>query len=187
MTEDQKAREGLVRRLRSRGRNNVTFHDINRAADEIARLTAEVEGLKDEIARLTTASAALAAADGEYIHHLTAEVERLTRHKDGLIKHLTFCEQIAGKALGYPWFKDDQKNFPGTTEVDGVCVGEHFGETIVEELANSHAALTRRIAVLEEAVKNIAIEAEREKGNWIHLKRVIALNARAALTPEGEG
>lgn len=32
-------------------------------------------------------------------------------------------EQILGKALGYPWFKDDLKNFPTATEADGVCVG----------------------------------------------------------------
>lgn len=44
-------------------------------------------------------------------------------------------QQICGKALSYPWFKDDQQNFPGTTERDGVCVGEHVGVTIVRELA----------------------------------------------------
>lgn len=32
-------------------------------------------------------------------------------------------EQILGKALGYPWFKDDPKNFPNATEADGVCIG----------------------------------------------------------------
>ncbi len=32
-------------------------------------------------------------------------------------------EQILGKALGYPWFKNDPKNFPNATEADGVCVG----------------------------------------------------------------
>lgn len=44
--------------------------------------------------------------------------------------------QILGKALGYPWFKDDQKNFPGATEEDGVCVGEHVAETLAMEAAN---------------------------------------------------
>jgi methionine aminopeptidase len=34
-------------------------------------------------------------------------------------------EQILGAALGFPWFKDDQKNFPNATEADGVCVGDH--------------------------------------------------------------
>ena len=62
-------------------------------------------------------------------------IEKLRRERDGLYKHLHECEQIAGKALGYPWYKDDQKNFPGATEKDGVCIGEHFGDTIVSELA----------------------------------------------------
>ena len=39
--------------------------------------------------------------------------------------------------------------------------------------------------VLREALVNIQIEAERENGRWNHLKRVIAINARAALT-QGE-
>ena len=43
--------------------------------------------------------------------------------------------QILGKALGYPWYKDDQKNFPGATEADGVCVGEHTAETIAGKAA----------------------------------------------------
>jgi len=44
-------------------------------------------------------------------------------------------EQILGKALGYPWYKDDQKNFPGATEKDGVCVGDHVPESILAEAA----------------------------------------------------
>jgi hypothetical protein len=46
-------------------------------------------------------------------------------------------EQILGKALGYPWFKDDQENFPGATEADGVCIGEHVTESIAQEAANT--------------------------------------------------
>lgn len=44
-------------------------------------------------------------------------------------------EQVLGKALGFPWFKDDQKNFPGTTEADGVCVGDHVAASIAMEAA----------------------------------------------------
>lgn len=44
--------------------------------------------------------------------------------------------QTLGKALGYPCFKDDQKNFPGATEEDGVCVGEHVAVTLAQEAAN---------------------------------------------------
>jgi len=44
-------------------------------------------------------------------------------------------EQVLGKALGYPWYKDDQKNFPGTTVADGVCVGDHVPESLLDEAA----------------------------------------------------
>ena len=43
--------------------------------------------------------------------------------------------QILGKALGYPWYKDDQKNFPGAAEEDGVCVGDHVAASIAMEAA----------------------------------------------------
>lgn len=39
-------------------------------------------------------------------------------------------QQILGKALGFPWYKDDQKNFPGATEEDGVCVGHYVAEDL---------------------------------------------------------
>jgi hypothetical protein len=51
------------------------------------------------------------------------------------IKNEHEIEQILGKALGYPWFKDDQKNFPGATEEHGVCVGEHVAVTLAMEAA----------------------------------------------------
>lgn len=45
-------------------------------------------------------------------------------------------EQVLGQALGYPWYKDDQKNFPGSTEKDGVCVGDHVPESLLAEASN---------------------------------------------------
>lgn len=46
-------------------------------------------------------------------------------------------EQILGKALGYPWYKDDLKSFPDATEADGVCVGEHTTVTLAMEAAKT--------------------------------------------------
>ena len=43
--------------------------------------------------------------------------------------------QLLGQALGYPWFKDDQENFPGATEENGVCVGDHVAVTLAMEAA----------------------------------------------------
>lgn len=91
----------------------------------------------DDFARLKLqARAALTAA----LPFLT-DIAQLTAERDGYRKHLDACEQIAGKALGYPWFMNDQANFPGATEADGVCIGEHVGDTIVEELANRLKAI----------------------------------------------
>lgn len=50
--------------------------------------------------------------------------------------------QALGKALGYPWFKDDQVNFSGATEADGVCVGEHVAESLADEAAERILATT---------------------------------------------
>ena len=50
-------------------------------------------------------------------------------------------EQTLGRALGYPRYADDQKNFPGATDADGVCVGEHVAETLAMEAAREIARL----------------------------------------------
>jgi hypothetical protein len=63
--------------------------------------------------------------------------------------------QVAGKALGYPWFKDDQKNFPDATEADGVCIGEHTNLTIVEELSAALSTAQTRIDDLESQLEEM--------------------------------
>jgi len=60
------------------------------------------------------------------------------------LTELAEIEQIAGKALDFPWYKDDQKNFPGSTEADGVCTGCHTAASIVEELANTYTNIKAR-------------------------------------------
>jgi len=103
--------------------------------------------------------AELGRADDFYattIDTQAAEIERLNHLVRGYQHHLDACEQIAGKALGYPWFKDDPANFPDATEADGVCIGEHVSDTIVQELANklagSAAEIERLRASLDEAL-----------------------------------
>ena len=53
-------------------------------------------------------------------------------------------EQILGKALGYPWFKDDQDNFPNATEADGVAVGDHTAWSLACEAADRIKSLENR-------------------------------------------
>ena len=67
-------------------------------------------------------------------------------------------EQILGKALGYPWYKDDPKNFPNATEADGVCVGDHTAWSLT--VCASH-----KIKMLEirEQDKQKIIDEQREE------------------------
>lgn len=60
--------------------------------------------------------------------------------------------QTLGKALHYPWFKDDQKNFPGATEEDGVEVGDHVSESLAAEAAKRIAELEGLGPLIEEYV-----------------------------------
>jgi hypothetical protein len=41
------------------------------------------------------------------------------------------------------------------------------------------------ITELTEALRSVQIEAEREQGSWVHLKRVIALNCKQVLAKAG--
>lgn len=63
-----------------------------------------------------------------------AELERL---RDAFTTRDAGIQQTLGKALGYPWFKDDQKNFPGSTVEHGVCVGDHVAESLADEAAET--------------------------------------------------
>jgi hypothetical protein len=75
-----------------------------------------------------------------------AEIDRLAREARGWRLECREVEQALGAALGYPWFKDDQRNFPGATEADGVCIGEHVPSTIAQEAGQ---AITKLRAALK--------------------------------------
>ena len=81
------------------------------------------------------------------ISELEAEVARLHKSYDAYEHEI---QQLLGKALGWPWYKDDQKNFPGATEADGVFVGEHVAVTLAAEIAEAYAKALARIKELEQ-------------------------------------
>lgn len=96
--------------------------------------------------------------------------ERILNLRTAIAKSQEEITQICGKALGYSWYKDDQKNFPGATEKTGVCVGEHVAETIVAELADKYAKANERIKRLEAAGDALAARLRLWKtsdGNWL--------------------
>lgn len=70
---------------------------------------------------------------------------------EGYQKECFEVEQSLGIALKYPRYADDQKTFPGTTDADGVCVGEHTPATIAMEAAQRITSLEARVKELEES------------------------------------
>ena len=54
--------------------------------------------------------------------------------------------QILGKVLGFPWYKDDQKNFPGATEEDGICQGHYVAEDLANLAAETILNLQEQLA-----------------------------------------
>lgn len=116
----------------------------------LGRTALAIQSLREPAAPLACVPNTIRQSIADVIEEQAAEISELKRKLDGYQRHLHECEQIAGKALGYPWYKDDQKNFPGATEADGVCVGEHVGDTIVAELA-------KRYEKTRNALENVVI------------------------------
>lgn len=123
---------------------------IQSAIDEAtAKQMAWIGVLTSEIARL----------ESEIVR---ANTERVRMQEASEKMNNEVCQTL-GKALRYPWFKDDQENFPGATEADGVGVGDHVAESLAAEAAKriaeleqhyldrcrDHAACNARIAQLE--------------------------------------
>lgn len=77
-------------------------------------------------------------------------MERVNVLTDALIEQNERICQILGKVLGYPWYKDDPKNFPDATEEHGVCVGECVAEDCAHAAAERIAELRATIATHQE-------------------------------------
>jgi hypothetical protein len=60
-------------------------------------------------------------------------------------KEMEEIEQILGKALNYPWFKDDQCNFPNATEADGVAIGDHTAWSLAHQAADRIKELAEQV------------------------------------------
>lgn len=89
--------------------------------------------------------------------------------------------QTLGKALGYPWLKDDQANSPDADESHGVCVGDHVAESIAEEAAKRIYQLTEENAVLSQ---------QRDEWHSMHMNAAKVndelIEENAALKKDGE-
>jgi hypothetical protein len=66
-----------------------------------------------------------------YINFLQGENKRIL---DAVAKESFEIEQTLAQEIGsYPWYVNDQKNFPGATAKDGVCVGDHVPASLAAE------------------------------------------------------
>jgi hypothetical protein len=143
----------------------------------------------------------------DHVWHMTSEglhgksdIAAELAHRDIEIERLSAaCSeqndeigQIAGKALGYPWFKDDQRNFPGATEENGVCVGEHVAESITLELANKYVQLkaerdelvAERVRFAQLATNLLSNESRTYAArNWWHAEILGLLHALTEVKP----
>lgn len=111
---------------------------------------------------------------------LQGEVERLRgRSREearGYARELNDAENVLGGVLGYPWYKDDQKNFPGATEATGVCIGDHTAASIAAEAAGEIRRLRARLALAEKVVKTARQVVE--EGQNVSWKRHVSLRER---------
>jgi hypothetical protein len=94
------------------------------------------------------------------VYRLRTEVSRL---KDAYHKTASEIDQTLGRALGYPRYRDDQKNFPGTTDADGVCTGDHVPESLAAEAAK---AISRLRQERDEALKIICASVAECSSRW---------------------
>jgi hypothetical protein len=101
---------------------------------------------------------------------LTQDVEH---YKEACVQMDRQVCQVLGKALGYPYYKEDQQNFPGTTEADGVNVYEHVAESIADEAAGKISQLQQqasRPTLSKESLQSIltALQPFKEIAEWIN-------------------
>lgn len=78
-----------------------------------------------------------------------AQAQRIAELTHAMAKSNDEITQVLGRALKYPWFKDDQNNFPGATEENGVCVGDHVAESLADEAAKRIAELEAQLATAQ--------------------------------------
>jgi hypothetical protein len=108
----------------------------------------------------------------EIIDNQIEEIRKLKGVKDKMLQEFHNIEQILGKALGYPWLKDDQKTFPLATEKDGVTVGAETAWSLamqaadkIKELKERNEKLSKRHPTKEEALAQYHFIKSRSQRN----------------------
>lgn len=144
-------------------------HDCGWRDREIERLKGELTEAKKVVADYIHESGigstympeVVPPESGTLLAKVNEKAKEIERLKNIGARFSHEVEQTLAQAIGgFPWYKDDQKNFPGATEADGVCIGELVTEDIVDhaaKLIREHNASIRPIENAVEALKQIAI------------------------------
>jgi len=126
--------EGIDALAESRKMDEEQYVNSNDLLKDYARI---IDEQKKEIKDLHT--------ELEYYRGVAEQLgaEKAVSQRDKMLEESKEIEQILGKALGYPWYKDDPKNFPNATEADGVCVGIETPWSLAMIAADKLKALSR--------------------------------------------
>lgn len=167
------------------GEHGYGAYEVRIAMDVIDQILAERDAaIKGEC-----------AADQE-VQRLQAEREKdkaeIERIKRGYSKELWDAEQVLGKALGYPFYKDDPKNFPDCTEANGVCTGEHTTVTLAMEAKAQLAAKDKLLAMARDNLAQIEFDVscimqrlDENSRPFSDLKTQVMTNVKETLTALG--
>lgn len=122
---------------------------FERSQSEAARRpTDKAEALLLRIREALSGTASTVLLD-ELTRLRTEKMTELGRQREGFIAEQSRIEQVLGRELGMTRFCDDQKNWPGATDEDGVCVGEHTALTLAMTAADELTRLRERVKELE--------------------------------------
>lgn len=91
---------------------------------------------------------------GEIIDKQRGEILRLQNQNAAMLREFNEIDQILGKALRFPWFKDDPINFPNATEKDGVVVAGPTWE-LATHAANKIKKLEDDLETLEDTLVSL--------------------------------
>ena len=110
------------------------------------------------------------ARTAERLQRTEESLAELERQRNCHMKGESEIEQILGQVLDYPWYKDDQKNFPGATEETGVCVGEHVPITLAMEASRKISEQREQITELKRRLAHCEKVSHSRKNKINYLK-----------------
>lgn len=107
----------------------------------------------------------------------------LARLRAACRKNDNDIEQVLGRALGYPRYCDDQTNFPGSTDADGVCVGDQVAASLAMQASDLVAQLRADLAEARADVQRFEAALDVSQRELAQARADVAALARSYLKP----